>query len=277
MLSVEDEKTRQKKVIILRDSWYESPCSKHSYVHLIGDFDARGQCVVDDSQNMIILHPDHLISATVVADSTSCQRRAVLQDRIKATSDVSRPQVFGHILHEVFQECLKANRWDYEWIRPMVEETLVRYVESLYAIHVTLAEAADYVMSKIPELKAWAEVFLRARPTVSILFCDLYFQEVFADWKQAASVVEDRRGTKASLSINKLLEIEEHIWSPMYGLKGNVDATVQVVYDDGEDHKTLTIPLEMKTGRKDTSSSHRAQTALYTLLLSDRYGALSRT
>lgn len=57
----------------------------------------------------------------------------------------------------------------------------------------------------------------------------------------------------------------------MYGLKGNVDATVQVAYrDEGED-RTLTVPLELKTGKKD-SQAHRAQTALYTLLLSDRYG-----
>ena len=85
-------------------------------------------------------------------------------------------------------------------------------------------------------------------------------------------MVEDRNGSKANLSINKLLEVEEHVWSPMYGLKGNVDATVQVAYNDGGDQKTLTIPLEMKTGKKDTSHSHRAQTSLYTLLLSDRYG-----
>lgn len=85
-------------------------------------------------------------------------------------------------------------------------------------------------------------------------------------------MVEDRHGSKANLSINKLLEVEEHVWSPMYGLKGNVDATVEVVYNDSGDPKTLTIPLEMKTGRKDTSHSHRAQTSLYTLLLSDRYG-----
>jgi DNA replication ATP-dependent helicase Dna2 len=62
----------------------------------------------------------------------------------------------------------------------------------------------------------------------------------------------------------------------MYGLKGNIDATIQVVYDDGQENKTLTIPLEVKTGRKDTSHSHRAQTALYTLLLSDRYGNVPR-
>ena len=75
-----------------------------------------------------------------------------------------------------------------------------------------------------------------------------------------------------SLSISKLLEVEEHIWSPMYGLKGNIDATVQVACNDGEDNKNLIVPLELKTGNRDTNHAHRAQTALYTLLLSDRYG-----
>ena len=75
-----------------------------------------------------------------------------------------------------------------------------------------------------------------------------------------------------SLSINKLLEVEEHIWSPMYGLKGNIDATVQVACNDGEDNKNLVVLLELKTGNRDTNHAHRAQTALYTLLLSDRYG-----
>lgn len=74
------------------------------------------------------------------------------------------------------------------------------------------------------------------------------------------------------MSVNKLLEVEEHIWSPMYGLKGNVDATVQVSLGDGADRRILTVPLELKTGKNNTNESHRAQTALYTLLMSDRYG-----
>lgn len=85
-------------------------------------------------------------------------------------------------------------------------------------------------------------------------------------------MVEDRNNSKLNLSINKLLEVEEHIWSPMYGLKGNIDATVQVTCREDEMEKNLVVPLELKTGRRDTSQSHRAQTALYTLLLSDRYG-----
>ncbi|OJJ40513.1 hypothetical protein ASPWEDRAFT_218869 [Aspergillus wentii DTO 134E9] len=253
ILSVQDEKTKHKKVIVLRESWFDSPCSNGSYIHLIGDFDATGQCIVNDSENMIILHPDHLISATVVADSISCQRRAVLQDRIKNSNDVSRPQVFGIIFHEVFQEAMQANQWVLNSLRALVEKIMVRHVEDLYLVQMSIFEGVEYVMSKIPVLKTWADTFLRAEPTNE-------------------SFVEDRNNSKLHLSINKLLEVEEHIWSPMYGLKGNIDATVQVACHDGESDKNLVIPLELKTGKRDTNQAHRAQTALYTLLLSDRYG-----
>lgn len=82
--------------------------------------------------------------------------------------------------------------------------------------------------------------------------------------------MEDRNGQKATMAVTKLLDVEEHVWSPMYGLKGNIDATVEVALIDGKHSRTLTVPFEVKTGR-NASSSHMAQTALYTLLLSDRY------
>lgn len=166
MLLVQDEKTKQKKSITLRESWFDSPCVKGSYIHLIGNFNRAGQCVVDDSNNMIILHPDYLISVTVLADSFTCQRRAVLQDRVKATSDASKPQVYGHILHEIFQEAMKANRWDSGWLNIVIKRILVRYVESLYEIHVELSEAADDLMAKMTALSAWGELFLRFKPSV---------------------------------------------------------------------------------------------------------------
>jgi len=56
----------------------------------------------------------------------------------------------------------------------------------------------------------------------------------------------------------------------MYGLKGNIDATVQVTMQDGHEKRTLTVPFEVKTGKNPTPA-HRAQTALYNLLISDRY------
>lgn len=254
LLSVKDERTKDLKLIALRQSWYDSRCTKGSYVHLIGEYDRTGKCIVDDANNMLILHPDHLISATVVADSFTCTRRAALQDRVKATGAAEKPQVYGHILHEVFGEGLRANNWTSQHLRSIIEKILPNYVESLYEIQVQIPEAMDYLMGKMPDLQGWASVFVSADP-------------------KPDAEIRDRNGGLATMAINKLLEVEEHIWSPMYGLKGNIDATVQAVMKaPGEaSHRTLTVPLEFKTGKKDNNESHRAQTALYTLLFSDRY------
>ena len=73
------------------------------------------------------------------------------------------------------------------------------------------------------------------------------------------------------MSISRLLNVEEKIWSPKYGLKGMIDATVQITLENETDSKCLTVPLEVKTGKNPTAA-HRAQTALYTILCSDRYG-----
>ncbi|OGE48202.1 hypothetical protein PENARI_c031G03285 [Penicillium arizonense] len=252
VLLVEEEKRRDRKVIFLRETWFDTPCTKDSYIHLVGDFNATGQCIVDNSNNMVILHPDHLISATVVADSVECQRRAVLQDRVKVIAALERPQAFGVFFHEIFQEALKLNQWDMDSMKSLAETVMGRHVEDLYSIQMSIPEAVEYLMSKMPGVLAWADAFLHLKP-------------------QANSIVEDRNSSKLNLSINKLLEVEEHIWSPMYGLKGNIDATVQVACREQGIEKNLVVPLELKTGRRDTNQAHRAQTALYTLLLSDRY------
>lgn len=166
VLFVQEERTQQKRALVLRESWFDSPCTNGSYIHLIGDFDSTGQCIVDNSQNMIILHPDHLISATVVADSFSCQRRAVLQDRVKSTSDASRPQVYGNILHDIFQKAMSENCWNFGWLKNLVARVLENHVENLYEIQVDIPEATKYVMSKIPSLRTWADTFMRYRPSV---------------------------------------------------------------------------------------------------------------
>lgn len=252
VLVVQPEKSRVNKSITLRQSWVRSPCHPGSFVHIVGKFDELGQCFIDDHNNLLIVHPDHLVSATVVGDSFSCTRRAVLQDRVKATNDSSESQVFGHILHEIFQEAMKANRWDDEWLHKTIENIASRYLECLFEINIDLIRAVDQLKSKAVALQAWAEVFVSARP-------------------KPEATIRDRNGATSVVSVNKLLEVEEKVWSPMYGLKGNIDATVQITTSHGSEQKTLTVPFELKTG-KHTNAAHKAQTALYTLLLSDRYG-----
>ena len=93
---------------------------------------------------------------------------------------------------------------------------------------------------------------------------------IYTDQIQPEAIVKAGNGETASMCVSKLLDVEEHVWSPMYGLKGNIDATVQVTMKDGNQQRVLTVPFEVKTG-KNPSAAHRAQTALYNLLLSDRY------
>ncbi|KFY27410.1 hypothetical protein V493_03482 [Pseudogymnoascus sp. VKM F-4281 (FW-2241)] len=250
VLIVQVENTKEYRTIRLRDGWIETPVTEKAAVHVIGNF-VSGQCVIDDSQNLLILHPDHLISSTVVADSFSCTRRAVLQDRVKATNDSSAPLVYGTILHEIFQAAMMANRWDSPWLHDLIEKTATRHLEDLYTIKLQIPQAVEYLQSKMGELQSWAEVFVTSKP-------------------HPEAIVKAGNGETATMCVSKLLDVEEHVWSPMYGLKGNIDATVQVTMQDAKSRRTLTVPFEVKTG-KNANASHRAQTALYNLLLSDRY------
>ena len=81
----------------------------------------------------------------------------------------------------------------------------------------------------------------------------------------------------SSAALHKVIDIEENVWSPMFGLKGKVDATVQVKHRHASGRMDgKLVPVELKTGKSTQNASHRAQTSLYTLLLSDRYGKQAR-
>ena len=181
------------KAILLRQCWLDTRAAKGTYVHLIGEFDRGGHCVVDDANNLIVTHPDILISATGVSDSFQCLRRSVLADRVKATSEPNPAQVYGSLLHEIFQEALKENRWDMTWLELLIGRTVAEYLESLYQINITAIDASEYLKSKMPELRAWAALFISARP-------------------QAAAFAQERNGLQVNVGINKLLEVEEHVW-----------------------------------------------------------------
>ena len=225
--------------------------SSKSYVHIIGAFGPANKCIIDNTQNMLILHPDQLISATVIADSFSCLRRAVLQDRIKETSGKTPALVYGTLLHEIFQEAMTGNRWDTDFVANTIDRIIQKHTEDLYTIGVQINEAREHLLSKTKDMQYWAKAFVSPYP-------------------RPDATVQGRNGDKVQMCVSKLLDVEEHVWSPMYGLKGNIDATVQVTMKTGQERQTLTVPLELKTGRTQTKN-HQAQTVLYNLLLSERY------
>ncbi|QSZ30374.1 hypothetical protein DSL72_004897 [Monilinia vaccinii-corymbosi] len=251
ILYLQPDRSKSKRVVYLRGTWIDTPVNTKAFVHIIGKFDSHGICIIDDNSGLIILHPDHLISALVVADSFGCTRRAVLQDRVKVTGEASPSMLYGTILHEIFQAAMLANRWDTMFLSELINKLAQRHLEDLYVIKVQMPQAVEYLHSKMGELQSWAELFVSSQP-------------------KSGALVKAGNGDTVAMCVSNLLDVEEHVWSPMYGLKGNIDATVQITMRDGKEQRTLTAPLEVKTG-KNPSVANRAQTALYNLLISDRY------
>lgn len=168
VLLVEEEKTKSCKTITLRDSWFDTPIVTGCFVHIVGAFSKSGECYVDDNQNMLVVHPDILVSALSVADSFACLRKSVLGERVKASKSQTPPLVYGTILHEIFQEALRANRWDTGWLVLTIERSVKSFLGSIHEIQVSTAQAIDHLKSKMPELQAWAELFVREAPRVSL-------------------------------------------------------------------------------------------------------------
>jgi len=246
-----------KCVVHLRGDWITSHVEPNDLVNVIGHF-TNGTCIIDNSCGFLILHPDNLVSSTHVADSFKCIRRAVLQDQIKATGEISKPLVYGSIIHELFQQALSKMDFSTRHLESTLADLLIRHIEQLYCINVTPFDATAEIREKFPLLQTWAQVFVVPKPSMY-------------------SFMADHCGSsdaKPKVCINKVLDIEEHIWSPTYGLKGNIDATVQVCVHEDEDENTTkkwVVPLEVKTGKNTSLMNHRAQTLLYTLMISDRY------
>ena len=61
---------------------------------------------------------------------------------------------------------MKSNRWDIEWFTTTVESIASRYLETLFEINVDMTRAVQHLMSKVPELQSWAELFVTAQPRV---------------------------------------------------------------------------------------------------------------
>lgn len=71
---------------------------------------------------------------------------------------------------------------------------------------------------------------------------------------------------KEQRSSFEVVDIEDCIRSNIYGLKGKIDATFSVKSDN-----SVIVPFELKTGKRTGNTSHRAQTTIYSILLSEKY------
>ncbi|XP_022637202.1 DNA replication ATP-dependent helicase/nuclease DNA2 isoform X2 [Vigna radiata var. radiata] len=256
VLRLLNEQTGEERAVNLRNEWSCCVISPGDTVHVIGQFDEGGNCDIDRDKNFLIVHPDILMSGTRVASSFSCQRRTVLDERLK-NNDYSTAALAGTMLHQIFQAGLTKDHPTVNFMEDYAEMVLKKNIESLYACGVNENDIRKTMRDAIPRLLSWIMRFKnmeeRKEPNVKFGFDN---------------------GPK-NVGISEVIDIEEMVWAPKYGLKGMIDASVRVkIQSQRDEQEEKIMPVEFKTGKTPNSQSsveHSAQVILYTLLMSERY------
>ncbi|KAK4791943.1 hypothetical protein SAY86_022378 [Trapa natans] len=251
-----NEKTGEEKVVCLWDEWFYSKVSPGDTVNVIGQFDDTGKCNVNRDHNLLIIHPDLLVSGTRVAASFSCPRRSILDERLKS-NDYSTAAIVGTMLHQIFQAGLVKENPTVEFLEEYANIVLRKNFETIYACGASEKDILNTLIQAIPKLLNWISQFRDSQCSRSSCVdfgCD--------------------DGTK-NMKISEVIDIEEMSWAPNYGLKGMIDASIRVYVESEATGITEKImPLEFKSGKGPNSQSsmeHTAQVILYTLLMSERY------
>ena len=108
----------------------------------------------------IIVHPDLLISGTVIADSFTCTRRSVISHQIKTPLDRSPHLLYGSLLHELFQSCLISQRWDSEFIFAEARRMVGEHLEDLFNVDENETGVWERVREIIPKFQEFADKFM---------------------------------------------------------------------------------------------------------------------
>lgn len=273
--------TKAELVLHLHDEWVQSQVSPGNIARTIltrpdGSYLPWPQprplstsVSITSAENLLILHPDTLISGTTISDSFLCLRKGVLSARVPAqaalTSAGGEAALFGSMIHMLFQKVLALDSASRHEDRPgagvellevfeAVEDVLHAHIEDLYGASVSDRHARRVLHKVVPDVLGWYNDFMGAGNPDSAVGVDVL-----------------ERSENRHVVVTAVHDIEELIWSPVLGLKGKVDASVQFQVDGVG--KGIGV-FELKTGSSMgyASVSHTAQVSLYNLLMSDRYG-----
>lgn len=282
ILRLFDERLQVVRQCHLRQDWSRTRVDAGDFVHVTGTFcKDTSTCIVDNVQNLIVVHPDSLLTGTRVADSFDCSRKAVLSERFNTLGGSSFAMIQGTMLHEVFEGCVrqedgnKGTGFLPKFMADLVAGVVQRHLAEVLACSETEVTATMKIGAFIPLLQQWALTFLREVPV----------EEVRFELPNRPSKAE--AGAAHKLCVSKVMDIEENIWCPQFGIKGKVDASVEVTIHTVNSRpgsrragariintKKAVVPLELKTGKVSARglTSHRAQVILYMLMMDGRYG-----
>lgn len=235
-------------------------------INILGPVSPEASCPLlsySNNTNLLILQPDTLLTATSIANAVPCPRRPLVQDRLRSSAKSNEAMLYGNLLHELFQLCLRKGEWSEQYRLQAIKQLCTRqaHLSTIWTLDLNLHTVVEQLQERSKTWPQWAKTYVSAQPLPGASLTD----------PRGPSSTSDATPT---VCINTVLDIEEDIWSPRLGIKGKIDASLQVKIKSGKANaaKRLVAPFEIKTGRSTFVLEHRAQTMLYTMLMSERYG-----
>lgn len=254
----DDSENTQPCIVYLQGMWHSCEVREASTIRLIGAKKwSDTEWLLNDDEGILITQTDVLIPCTTVVNSFFCARKAVLNERLKGGGNaVSKAMLMGIIIHELFQAAL---------LTPP-------------SFHLT----KEWLLSR------WREVIMD-EVIISMTACNLTtdsfegelepYVEVIIDWVNSYMPKKcggQQKRMEGGAVIREIHDIEENIWMPALGLKGKIDASLEVdaiTHQSPFSHSTQRwlLPLELKTGKSAASADHAGQVLMYTMMLAHRY------
>lgn len=244
------EKTTSKQVLTteegvtieLVDNWKESHIKEGDFVNIISNKRILNEITISRDSNLLVVHPDLLLNVSKVSESYDCHRKGFFE-RFSPFS-TNKYAIIGNILHRLFQMYLGNKDLP-------LEDTLKIITK-------------DYIPSMVECEETEEKIETIFKDNFLLIFIKV--QDFFE--RENVQFMEEKK----KVTLLKVLDIEESIWSPQFGLKAKIDVSLEARI--GIDRKI--IPFELKTGKnyeKDLygKASHRAQVIFYMLLMTERY------
>ncbi|XP_026528506.1 DNA replication ATP-dependent helicase/nuclease DNA2 [Notechis scutatus] len=241
----------ERELCILQDDWISVPVQPGDIIHLEGECNS-GIWIINADSGYLILYPDVLLSGTTVSKSIQCMRRAILSEKFRKCERTSRAMLVGTILHEIFQKV--GINFTQEKVKEIAFSAVhgPKYLKELYQLNLEQKDIMHEIEEYFPSFIKWAEVYTYKHSQNNVQLKPLGAKSCY------------------SVKVTEILDVEENIWCPRFGLKGKIDVTAGVTIHERSKTQTKIIPLELKSGKESNSVEHRSQVILYSLLCQER-------
>jgi len=266
--------------LIVMDNWSTVTLRDDFIVNLIGDFYVHNEkrissepvhttlyfVVCHKLTNLLVVHPDILLSCTHIANSVYCDRRPFFEVKFKRAIGKTDYRLFmGSMLHELYQRAMLMRRFSREIYINLLDEFLGEHNLNCLMNDLDQGKLRSDAEDFYEKFEQWCVSWF---PSVM----DAETRTSYRNKQQTNSRFGPMLTPSAgSVALDELADIEESVWSPTYGLKGKIDLS----WKANTGGKQVIYPYEVKSGTYtrgyDKELSHCAQLALYILMLSDKH------